>query len=614
MKRPHSLVAALALAGCGSSTQPPPPADVVDVSAHVHDAVSPDVAPSDVTDARPMSDVASRCVNGVALPYPDAPARIDELRPLPDLRFDTAAGVAALHDFYAPCATAPQVLLIRTLTSWSGPSQHAAAHTQRLLAHPQADRVALLDLLALGPDNLPATRDDLTAWRARYDAAPTALAIDPQYRFNPLYLSVGELPLYVFVDTRSMRVARVLTRPSSAELEAAITAALASIDGLPRPRTPPAEPLVDGRFTRDEWEMIQAMAPLPAVPADPTNRVADDTRAARLGESLFNDAGLSSSSTVSCATCHAAATLFTDARPQGVGVRPGDRNTPTVLFAPHARWSFWDGRADTLWAQALGPVENPAEMASTRLAVAHRIADRYAAAYTELFGPLPPLGDATRFPAAGMPGDPRWETMTSDDRDAVNRVFVNMGKSMAAFERTLSYAPSALDRYAAGAMTALTVSQRDGLKHFFVGGCVQCHHGPLLSDGAFHNIGFATGRTDGMPDRGRIDAIAALMASPFRSDGAYSDDRTVGAHLTRIVSDPSQLGQFHTPSLRGVARTGPWGHGGTFPSLAEVIRHYARGLSMPPLEGSAGTRDLHLPSFHQDDGTVLPMVNLLNAM
>ncbi len=613
MKRTHSLFIALALAGCGSSTTPAP-ADVVDASTHTHDAESPDVAPGDASDVRPMSDVPSGCVNGVALPYPDAGATLDELQPLPDLRFDTATGTVALHDFYAPCATAPRLLVIRTLTSWSGPSQHAAAHTQRLLAHSQRDRVALLDLLALGPDNLPATRDDLTAWRARYDAAPTTLALDPLYRFKPLYLSVGELPLFVFVDTRTMRIARVITRPSSAEIEAAITAALATIDGLPRPRTPPAEALVDGRFTRDEWEMIQAMAPLPAVPADPTNRVSDDPRAARLGEALFNDTGLSSTGTVACATCHASATLFTDARPQGVGVARGNRNTPTVLFAPHARWSFWDGRVDTLWAQALGPVENPAEMASTRLEVAHRIADRYATAYTELFGPLPPLGDPTRFPVAGMPGDARWEAMAADDRDAVNRVFVNMGKSMAAFERTLTYAPSALDRYAAGMMTALTVSQRDGLKHFFVGGCIQCHHGPLLSDGAFHNVGFATGRSDGMPDRGRIDAIDALMASPFRSDGSFSDDRTPGAHRSRIVSDPSQLGQFHTASLRGVARTGPWGHGGTFTTLAEVIRHYARGLSMPPIEGTTGTRDLHLPSFHQDDGTVLPMVNLLNAM
>lgn len=614
MKRPHSLVAALALAGCGSSPQPPPPADVVDVSAHVHDAASPDVAPSDVTDARPMSDVASRCVNGVALPYPDAPARIDELRPLPDLRFDTAAGVAALHDFYAPCATAPQVLLIRTLTSWSGPSQHAAAHTQRLLAHPQADRVALLDLLALGPDNLPATRDDLTAWRARYDAAPTALAIDPQYRFNPLYLSVGELPLYVFVDTRSMRVARVLTRPSSAELEAAITAALASIDGLPRPRTPPAEPLVDGRFTRDEWEMIQAMRAPGAPPPDPSNRVADDPRAARLGETLFNDTGFSSNNRVACASCHGASTLFTDGRPRAVGVGEGARNTPTTLLAPYARWLLWDGRVDTLWAQALGPIENPSEMRFTRLAAVRRLADRYAMEYAALFGPLPDLSDATRFPAAAMPGDASWEAMTPVDREAVNRAYVNLGKSLAAYERTLRFPTTAFDRYVAGDVSALTASQRDGLRFFFVNGCAQCHFGPTLSNDSFHNIGMPTGHADGVPDRGRADAIAGLMALPFRSDGPFSDDRTAGAHLGRVASHPMQVGQFHTPSLRGIGRTGPWGHGGNFATLNDVVLHYAGGLTLEPLAGTAGPRDMHLLWFHISDNVLTPMVDLLNAL
>ncbi len=209
---------------------------------------------------------------------------------------------------------------------------------------------------------------------------------------------------------------------------------------------------------------------------------------------------------------------------------------------------------------------------------------------------------------------PAWEAMAADDREAVNRVFVNMGKSMAAFERTLSYGPSALDRYAAGAMTALTVSQRDGLKHFFVGGCIQCHHGPMLSDGSFHNVGFPTGLRDGVPDRGRIDAIASLMASPFRSDGPYSDDRTPGAHIARILEDPSLLGRFHTPSLRGVSRTRPWGHGGTFSTLNDVVRHYAMGTVLAPVATTTGTRDMHLPAFHSDDGTVLPMVSLLNAL
>jgi hypothetical protein len=89
VKRTHSLVIALALAGCGTSTTPAP-ADVVDAATHAHDAESPDVAPGDASDVRPMTDVPSRCVNGVGLPYPDGASTLDELQPLPDLRFDAA--------------------------------------------------------------------------------------------------------------------------------------------------------------------------------------------------------------------------------------------------------------------------------------------------------------------------------------------------------------------------------------------------------------------------------------------------------------------------------------------------------------------------------------------
>jgi cytochrome c peroxidase len=609
-RSPHGLVVALLLSACAPAAAPEASVALPDASA---DRVE---AAADVPDARAAADAAApRCVNGAALPYPEASGAVSERSPLADLRFETATGsTVALRQWYAPCAEAPRLLVIRTLAAWSGRSQHAAAHTGRLLAHPQRDRVALLDLVALGPDNTPATSADLAAWSARYDRSPDALAVDPAYRFQSLYAAAGEAPLYALVDTRTMRIAAVLEAPSSAVVTAAITRSLAAMDGLPRPPST-VEALVDGRFTRDDWELLQAMSPPPAAPPpDPTNRVADDPRAARLGESLFQDTGLSSNGEVSCATCHASASLYTDARPQGVGLARGDRNTPTVLLAPHARWMFHDGRADTLWAQALGPIENPLEMASTRLAAAHRLADRYASAYAALFGPLPPLSDAARFPAQGAPGAAAWDAMAASDRDAVDRVFVNMGKAIAAYERSLRYPGTAFDRYVAGDVSALTGSQRDGLQSFLVHGCVQCHHGPRMSDDSFHNVGMPTGRRDGMPDRGRIDALATLLGSPFRSDGVFSDDRTPGPHLGRVRADPSMLGQFHTPSLRGVSRTGPWGHGGTFSSLADVVRHYASGLQLPPVAGTTGTRDLHLLWFVDTDNTVGPMVELLEAL
>ena len=245
---------------------------------------------------------------------------------------------------------------------------------------------------------------------------------------------------------------------------------------------------------------------------------------------------------------------------------------------------------------------------------AHHLAAHYADRYAALFGPLPPLADAARFPAQGMPGDAAWEAMTAADRAAVDRVFVNLGKAIAAFERTLRFPATAFDRYVAGDVGALTESQRDGLLSFLFQGCVQCHHGPRLSDDSFHNVGMPTGRRDGLPDRGRIDALATLLASPFRSDGVYSDDRTPGPHLARLRDDPSLLGQFHTPTLRGVRRTGPWGHGGTFRSLADLVRHYANGLQFPPVAGTAGARDPNLQWFVDTDSTVGPMVEFLEAL
>lgn len=349
------LVALLALAAC--SATPATPADAS--------------APAPV-------DAPARCRADASLAPPDdAPAVCDRCA-LADLRFARDDGApVALHTWLAPCATPPRLLLIRTLAAWSGRALHAAAHTRRLLAHPQRDRVALLDLLALGPDNTPATPDDLAAWRGRYDALPDALAVDPAYQFKPLYADAGQLPLYAFVDTRTMRVVATLEAPSSAVVASVITTTLAAFDHRPqRPIT--TEPLVDGRFTQDDWEILQAMSPPGAPPRDPTNRVADDPRAASLGDALFHDPGLSSNGTVSCATCHAAERLFTDGRAQALGVTRGDRNTPTVLLAPYARWTFLDGRADTLWAQALGPIENPLEMGATRLATAHRTASRHA--------------------------------------------------------------------------------------------------------------------------------------------------------------------------------------------------------------------------------------------
>jgi cytochrome c peroxidase len=112
------------------------------------------------------------------------------------------------------------------------------------------------------------------------------------------------------------------------------------------------------------------MSPLPPLPPNPTNAFADDPRAARLGQRLFFEKRFSRNGEISCATCHDPARAFSDGLPRSQGVAEALRNAPTVLNAAHQRWLFWDGRADSLWAQALSPIENPLEMGSNRVRAA----------------------------------------------------------------------------------------------------------------------------------------------------------------------------------------------------------------------------------------------------
>ena len=585
-------------------SDPSPPRDA-GIDAVTNDVVT-DASTSDARDA-------ATCSVDARATYPDGPFGLQIGDTIADLHFTDAAGHdVALHDFYAPCVSPAPVLVVRTFAAWSSFSRQAAAHTARYRQHAQAARMRIIDLLVRSQDNVPADPVDLAAFRPFYDVTPDMLLSDPRYQIPADLTGVPQLPNVLLVDTTTMRV---FDRINPILLETSPLAyyldlAFATLDGTTRPRAM-RQTLVDDRFTDDQWELVRAMSPLAAPPPDPTNAHADDPAAAQLGSRLFTETRFSPTNTVSCATCHRSDRHFADGLATGVGAATGDRNTPSLALSAYTRWLFWDGRADSEWSQALGPVENPGEMASSRLAVAHVIADHYATEYEAIFGPLPPLSDIARFPLAGRPGDASFDAMAPADRDAVTRVFVNVGKSIEAFERTLRAPSTALDRYAAGDFAALTAQQRDGLYDFVSFGCVQCHHGPTLTDDSFHNIGMPTGRRDGAADHGRNAIIAQLVASPFRADGAFSDARTGHTHLARLVNDPSLEGQFHTPSLRGIAATAPWGHGGTFTTLEDVVRHYGSRQLQAAVTSTTGPIDPHLPSF--DTGSALPYVRDLTA-
>ena len=118
-----------------------------------------------------------------------------------------------------------------------------------------------------------------------------------------------------------------------------------------------------------------SLAALEPLPRDPTNRVADDPRAADLGRRLFFDTRLSSNGRVACSTCHQPDRAFQDGIALAAGVGTTARRTMPIAGMARSPFLFWDGRKDSLWAQALGPLESPVEHGGTRAQYAHVVAD-----------------------------------------------------------------------------------------------------------------------------------------------------------------------------------------------------------------------------------------------
>ena len=153
-------------------------------------------------------------------------------------------------------------------------------------------------------------------------------------------------------------------------------------------------------FTAEEVEKILTFSPLEPPPADSTNRVADDETAARVGQAVFFDERFSRHGDFACATCHVPEKGFADGRALAEGREQLARHTPSLLNVAYNRWFFWDGRADSLWAQALEPLENPLEHGGSRLQYAHIVYHDAALrpAFERLFGPMfEPLRDSELF-------------------------------------------------------------------------------------------------------------------------------------------------------------------------------------------------------------------------
>ncbi|MER8447410.1 c-type cytochrome [Mesorhizobium sp. M1066] len=347
-----------------------------------------------------------------------------------------------------------------------------------------------------------------------------------------------------------------------------------------------------------------ALSALPPLKPDTTNRFADVSAAAALGSTLFFDQGMSGDGSISCSTCHKIDRQFQDDLSQAVGVGRTNRRTMPLAGVVRDPWFFWDGRRDSLWAQALTPLENPLEQAGNRAAYAHYIKARFGERYERIFGPLPDLSGmpSNASPLGNDAEKAAWNAMSGPQRDAINGVFANIGKAIAAFERSIAPAPTRFDRFALDVATGAepkgdaVFSKQEilGLK-LFIGkaNCVTCHNGPRFTDNSFHNTGVPP--IAGLPpDRGRIDAVRQVEADPFNCFGAYRDgDAGACGELRFMVKDgPQLIRAYKTPSLRGAATRPPYMHAGQFSSLDEVVAHYAKAA--PSVEGTSEVHPLGL--------------------
>ena len=319
------------------------------------------------------------------------------------------------------------------------------------------------------------------------------------------------------------------------------------------------------RWSDTELDMLRSLwiGSLDSLPPDSSNAVADNFDAARFGQRLFFDPRLSANGGIACATCHQPERRFTDGLPKGVAIGTSKRNTPSIVGAAYSPWLYWDGRKDSLWSQALSPLEDPNEHGSDRAQIVKLIATdaSYRATYESLFGALPSMSDS----------------------EAVNRTYANIGKAIAAYERLLLPGPSRFDAYVAAVIAGdeqlqtetLSDEEIDGLR-LFIGeaNCTQCHNGPLLTNHEFHNTGVISFPGE-VPDKGRVVGVREIMDDAFNCLGPFNDNATRDcAELEFVRTGPELVGAVRTPSLRNLENTEPFMHKGQIKTLADTLRHY----------------------------------------
>lgn len=245
---------------------------------------------------------------------------------------------------------------------------------------------------------------------------------------------------------------------------------------------------------------------------------------ADLGKLLFHDPRLSGSNQISCGSCHGSDLNWVDGRRVSLGHNHQNtkRNTPTIENVWALELFFWDGRAKSLEAQAIESIRNPLEMNQDTAQLVQKL--NGIAGYLPLF-----------------------KQVYGTDRIALSQIT----DALAYYQRTISSRLTSFDMFLQGDSKALSDKQLEGLHLFRTKGrCMNCHHGPFLTDGKLHNLGFAYYKFEGYEDLG----------------------------LYMQTQDMEDVGKFKTPGLRNVMRTGPWTHNGFFENMIGLLSMYNQGM------------------------------------
>ena len=289
-------------------------------------------------------------------------------------------------------------------------------------------------------------------------------------------------------------------------------------------RSNPDYAKVDFDSVKDTFE------PLPKFVFDTTKPAA--LAQVKLGKRLYFEKGLSLANDISCNSCHMLDKFGVDNEPTSPGHKGhrGDRNSPTVYNSAFHIAQFWDGRAKDLKAQAKGPILNPGEMAIPDEATAIKRLKNIDG-YTEMF--------KAAFPKKKNP-------MTYD----------NMAEAIANFEKNL-LTPSRFDDYLKGKSDALSDDEKEGLRVFMEVGCTSCHNGVGVGGGLYQKIG---------------------LEVPY-------DTEDLGRY--KVTKDTDDKYFFKVPTLRNVAKTGPYFHDGKVKTLKEAVTLMGKhqlGVDLKPSE------------------------------